>query len=1535
MKTKLNSRKTIVSLFTFFFIFSIDTIGQGDEGSKAENFIQSEFDKDDAVKLLMKDIHVSHEDSLKLTKYFSNELRSLAIELVVMHVNNRSLYNTDYARSTFNTKVGSLRKEFYTHGMEIVEDDVAEAIKRGEVFRGPFDLPPPQPIPNGPCVNMDFENGNLNGWEGSHGQVTGAVQFSYSFLPVDAVLITPHHEIVTAGKDPMLCTAVLPMVNPDGGSYSVRLGDQVNGGNAAEIRQTFLVTPQNYGFSYSYAVVLQDPPADHTLEQRPYFSIRVLDANGAEIDCGTFDVISGAGITGFKNDVDAGGNVCHVYKEWSTVFIPLGSFIGQNVTVVFRSGDCSLGAHYGYAYVDARCTPMPLLVSKVNGDCSNPNAILTAPIGGSSYKWSPGGQTTQSITITTPGHYEVTIGSNAGQQCTTTLKYDYNANSKPPVADFTSTDGCLGIATTFTDQSVSNTTGPLTKWEWKLGNGALSSSQNPIYNYTTAGPQNVTLKVTNSDGCVDSITQIVQVYTIPDFTLAVVYSCTTLPTINVSLVNQVLGSMYECRINGGAWQSSLQFLNVPDGIATIEVRLNGHCPVSKTIAVANQNFVKTGTSASPNKNSYCKGDQVTLTSTDVNCSSMRWFADATSTTPIQTGCSYSYTLNSDSVTTYFEPYSDPNNYVVGRPTGYEDWPGDNQGRFETYVPVVIDGFSVLGADYSATCGTTATFTVKNGNGVVVAGPVSATVNCDRNKPETVVTGLNLVVPAGPWFSLEVSGVSLKASKGANTTVSQPGIINVLNSGAFTNWKVSSATKCPLRNSIKIKSKCPCPDTTLKFPAPLCSDKDFDLNTLKTTTTASGIWKIVQKPGGSNSATLNGTTFNAGKNGDGGDYVLAYVLTGGPFPNCPDSNARTIHVNKAEAAKIPRPQGVFCVSDPEQTLQLDPTSDAGKWSGTGITDINAGKFNPAVAGIGNHLINYKTNGVCWKQDTITITVVNQKISNILTPDTTLCRNASPFKIRLSTNTTPNGTWLSLPVGIVSNNGTITPSKGQANVPYKVYYVLKGATVLCSAIDSVTINFIAPDTAKITLNQGPFCIEKAALNLQKENISAAGKWSGTGITDVNLGTFNPKTAGTGVKIISYTTNGVCPYIDTIHIEVKAKTIANITNNDTILCENTPVFDLKLSTNSTAGGKWYKDNVLASSSVETTPPGNYYLKYLTTGISSECDNRDSVKITILPNENASIVPPLKKDVCPTDAEIILQSQVQPSTGVWWGVPVTGVNVSGKYNPATANAGSTKIYYGIAGKCGDTSYVEFIKHTIPVFNLGADKILCEGETTQIGTSITADTVLWQPTGDKTGNITVSTKGDYMLKLSNLPGCVYMDTIHVEVLPYPELNLGNDTTVCFELPNDQMVLGVDNQNYLYQWNTGESTAKITIKSEGVYNVRVNYDGSTCYTNDEIHINEYCPYSIFFPNAITPNGDGVNDYFSTPHHNLKGYHLMIFNRWGELLFETFSETNLWDGTYQGQKVQEDVYVWKVDYKVEETDKSIRKKTEIGRVTVVR
>jgi gliding motility-associated-like protein len=65
------------------------------------------------------------------------------------------------------------------------------------------------------------------------------------------------------------------------------------------------------------------------------------------------------------------------------------------------------------------------------------------------------------------------------------------------------------------------------------------------------------------------------------------------------------------------------------------------------------------------------------------------------------------------------------------------------------------------------------------------------------------------------------------------------------------------------------------------------------------------------------------------------------------------------------------------------------------------------------------------------------------------------------------------------------------------------------------------------------------------------------------------------------------------------------------------------------------------------------------------------------------------------------------------------------------------------------------------------------------------------------------------------------------------------------------------------------------------------------------------------PNAFSPNNDGVNDVFIPLNYGLLNYEFRIYNRWGELIFETNDTTKGWDGYYNGVEQELDVYVYVV------------------------
>jgi len=135
----------------------------------------------------------------------------------------------------------------------------------------------------------------------------------------------------------------------------------------------------------------------------------------------------------------------------------------------------------------------------------------------------------------------------------------------------------------------------------------------------------------------------------------------------------------------------------------------------------------------------------------------------------------------------------------------------------------------------------------------------------------------------------------------------------------------------------------------------------------------------------------------------------------------------------------------------------------------------------------------------------------------------------------------------------------------------------------------------------------------------------------------------------------------------------------------------------------------------------------------------------------------------------------------------------------------------------------------------------------------------------------------------------------------------------------------------LYQ---DDSQIVLLLNQEGLYNLSVYYANNNCKTDNTSVIIKVilCLDSyVWIPNAFTPNEDDLNDYFHIKTLNIIDYHLMIFNRWGELIFESFDPTYLWDGkTKNNEMIMEGVYVYKFTYK----DHRNKFKQVIGRVTSV-
>jgi gliding motility-associated-like protein len=118
--------------------------------------------------------------------------------------------------------------------------------------------------------------------------------------------------------------------------------------------------------------------------------------------------------------------------------------------------------------------------------------------------------------------------------------------------------------------------------------------------------------------------------------------------------------------------------------------------------------------------------------------------------------------------------------------------------------------------------------------------------------------------------------------------------------------------------------------------------------------------------------------------------------------------------------------------------------------------------------------------------------------------------------------------------------------------------------------------------------------------------------------------------------------------------------------------------------------------------------------------------------------------------------------------------------------------------------------------------------------------------------------------------------------------------------------------------------------------IAINDAGCRDTTSKVIRIDEELIFYV--PNAFTPDNDDFNEVFKpvfTQGFDPLNYHLMIFNRWGEVLFESYDSEVGWNGTYgigSTDIVQDGVYIWKITFKRTGVDD---RESHTGHVTLIR
>ncbi len=370
------------------------------------------------------------------------------------------------------------------------------------------------------CTNMNFLTGDFTGWYGYY-EVNSSGFGNFNFTGINGGYLgavnkacydpnTSSYQmhVTTGGNDYLLQTYArisMPQVSPWGVGTSVMLGDStgINSGMAI-LSQKFQVTALNNSVTYAYAILIENP-ASHSYYEQPFFSVTLFDSSGDTIsNCGKYFVSSGPGLPGFKGIWYSPEADTVYWRDWTQVNVPLDKYIGQCVTIQFLVADCSLGGHFGYAYVDASCDKFSIKPSSPTGlICKNHGTItLSGPFGGSAYIWSGpgivGSDTTQVITVDSAGKYVLILTPVTGDLCKDTIYYTVPGfDSLTATAAVKTPITCFGSPGTGIAKAL-NGYNPY-QYQWSAPGGT-----NQIGTGLVAG--NYTVTITDSNACTASAT---------------------------------------------------------------------------------------------------------------------------------------------------------------------------------------------------------------------------------------------------------------------------------------------------------------------------------------------------------------------------------------------------------------------------------------------------------------------------------------------------------------------------------------------------------------------------------------------------------------------------------------------------------------------------------------------------------------------------------------------------------------------------------------------------------------------------------------------------------------------------------------------------------------------------------------------------------------------------------------------------------------------------------------------------------------------
>ena len=678
------------------------------------------------------------------------------------------------------------------------------------------------------------------------------------------------------------------------------------------------------------------------------------------------------------------------------------------------------------------------------------------------------------------------------------------------------------------------------------------------------------------------------------------------------------------------------------------------------------------------------------------------------------------------------------------------------------------------------------------------------------------------------------------------------------------------------------------------------------------------------------SNLTSIVINAANPNHSGVYNL--TLTGVNTCTSSSSYSLTVHPTPTVSAF----GGSLCDN---QSINLSANSFPGAsfvWSGpAGFVSYvqNPSLVNPAVNASGNYTVKV-TSAVGCTNETITNVTVTALPTLFPTSDSpecfggTLNFNASANGAQFYNWTGPNGFTSNLP----------NPSITNVTLPAAGIYMLQVSTGPCVISKTVTPVVIHALPTPSAISNSPICeLDKLIFTALTPSGNVIASYLWTGVLGFNKSAPSPVIDSVGsnnegvyyLKVIDY--NG-CQATTTLAVSVLSNPILSVTN--ATVCLNQEAI-LKVS--GAGFYVWTSQGVgVSSSSVLTIPSANNPVTtpavYSVLGIAPNgCKATATASVTTLKLPVPTIIVSPSNKVC-FNSEVTLNGQGGLIYS-WLGansVVYQGQTIKLNFNTTNmAGTYSLTAYDKMGCRAGTTTFISIDALPDGVLK-GVDIEDCVPFNAKFvfkpsfNTGPVVSQKWWlEKTQFQTDsfNYPITRAGNYFIKgtITDGIGCENNLNYTLTARPKPLADFSWLPEKPVENFDEVVFLNASKGEAINQFFWSFSVIKTTSEKEspslifneqGLYPVALVVKNTWGCADTAVKVVKVEPdFNVFTPTIFTPNGDGNNDLFLPVTRGIKFYSLSIFNRWGQLLFETTDDTLGWNGIFNGKDCEQGTYAW--------------------------